>query len=96
MSGRKPTGFQRMPVFGRQPQPNPERGLVLRILDARALEDREQALARARREMPWGARIHGKLVRSSPDHWSCLVRETTGERRVRDRLLAARRAGGRP
>lgn len=88
----KPNAWQRTPIYGRQPTPNPDKGLVLRTIDARDREDRDQALARARAEKPWGTRIVGQLVRSGATQWSCLIRETDEEREVRLRALAERRA----
>lgn len=74
--------WQRPPTLGK--------GQAHRTLDARPLEDRQEARARAEREMPWGDRIVA-IARTGNETWTCSVRELPAERLVRLKALQERR-----
>jgi hypothetical protein len=85
---RKPTDAQR--VSGFQARPPLGRGQAYRNLDARPGEDRTEALARAKTDKPWGARIVA-IARTSATAWTVTIRELAAERLVRLKALQERR-----
>jgi hypothetical protein len=81
--GNRIPSWQRPPTLGK--------GMAHRTLDARPLEDRQEAIARAKRETSWGDRIVA-IARTGASTWTCSIRELPAERLVRLKALAARRA----
>jgi hypothetical protein len=74
--------WQRPPTLGK--------GMAHRTLDARPLEDRQEAIERAKRDTSWGDRIVA-IARTGPSTWTVSVKELPAERLVRLKALQDRR-----
>ncbi len=89
----RPKADHARPPMGTLPPPL-GKGEVRRSFPAVPREDRDEALARARRDFPWGPRIVGNLSRTGPATWTARVRESDSEKLARLRALEQRRAAG--